>query len=62
MRNPDAVDLETRDGAFMSPVLPIAGFAVIEAPDLAEATEKVSPRSRRRCARCGESGPLEYLC
>ncbi|MDB5424986.1 MAG: transcription initiation protein [Phenylobacterium sp.] len=42
VRNPDAAGLETREGAFMSSALPIAGFAVIEAADLAEAIEKVS--------------------
>ncbi|MBV8888528.1 MAG: transcription initiation protein [Alphaproteobacteria bacterium] len=42
VRNPDAAHLETRDGPFMSSALPIAGFAVIEAADLAEAIEKVS--------------------
>lgn len=42
VRNPDAAGLETRDGPFMSSALPIAGFAVIEAADLAEAVQKVS--------------------
>lgn len=42
VRNPEARALETRDGPFMSSVLPIAGFAIIEAADLAEAIEKVS--------------------
>jgi hypothetical protein len=42
VRNPDAAHLETRDGPFMSSALPIAGFAVIEAADLADAIEKVS--------------------
>lgn len=42
VRNPDAAQLETRDGPFMSSALPIAGFAVIEAANLAEAIEKVS--------------------
>jgi hypothetical protein len=42
VRNPDAAGLETREGPFMSSALPIAGFAVIEAADLAEAIEKVS--------------------
>lgn len=42
VRNPDAANLETVDGPFMSSALPIAGFAVIEAADLAEAIEKVS--------------------
>jgi len=40
-RNPDSAHLETLDGPFMSSALPIAGFAVIEATDLAEAIEKV---------------------
>lgn len=42
VRNPDAAGLETRDGPFMSSALPVAGFAVIEAANLAEAVEKVS--------------------
>ena len=42
VRNPDAARLETRNGPFMSSALPIAGFALIEAADLAEAIEKVS--------------------
>lgn len=42
VRNPEAAHLETREGPFMSSALPIAGFAVIEAADLAEAIEKVS--------------------
>jgi hypothetical protein len=42
VRNPDAAGLETRDGPFMSSALPIAGFAVIEAADLAEAISKVA--------------------
>jgi hypothetical protein len=42
VRNPDAARLETLEGPFMSSALPIAGFAVIEAADLAEAIQKVS--------------------
>lgn len=42
VRNPDASRVETRNGPFMSSALPIAGFAVIEAADLADAIEKVS--------------------
>jgi hypothetical protein len=42
VRNPDGGHLETLDGPFMSSLLPVAGFAVIEAADLAEAIEKVS--------------------
>lgn len=42
VRNPDAAGLERRDGPFMSSALPVAGFAVIEAANLAGAVEKVS--------------------
>jgi hypothetical protein len=42
VRNPDGAGLETRDGPFLASDLPIAGFAVIEAADLAEAVQKVS--------------------
>lgn len=47
VRNPDATGVETREGAFMTSDLPIAGFAVIDAADLAEAIQKVS---RSPCA------------
>ena len=42
VRNPDACGVETTDGPFMASSLPVAGFAVIEAADLAEAVEMVS--------------------
>ena len=42
VRNPEAAQLKTLSGPFMSSALPIAGFAVIEAADMAEAVEKVS--------------------
>jgi hypothetical protein len=42
VRNPDGAQLETTEGPFMLSPMPIAGFAVIEAVDLAEAIEKVS--------------------
>ncbi len=42
VRNAESVKVETTEGAFMSSPLPIAGFAVIEANDLAEAVEIVS--------------------
>jgi hypothetical protein len=42
VRNTEFVKVETIEGAFMSSPLPIAGFAVIEANDLAEAVEIVS--------------------
>ena len=42
VRNPDARGIETQNGAFLSASLPIAGFAVIDAADLAEAIELVA--------------------
>ena len=47
VRNHDAAGMVTRDGPFMSSALPVAGFAVIEAPSLAEAAEIAS---RAPCA------------
>lgn len=47
VRNPDAAGVQTIETAFMSSPLPIAGFAVIEAADLAEAVELAS---RSPCA------------
>ena len=42
VRNPDAKGIQTEPAAFMSSPLPIAGFAIIEAADIAEAIEMVS--------------------
>lgn len=42
VRNPEARGVETHDGPFMSSSLPVAGFSIIEAIDLADAIEKVS--------------------
>ncbi len=47
VRNPAAAGVETADGPFMTSSLPVAGFAIIEAADLAEAIEMVS---RTPCA------------
>lgn len=47
VRNPDAAGVETADGAFMTASLPVAGFAIIEADDLAQAIDMVS---RAPCA------------
>jgi hypothetical protein len=47
VRNPDATQVETTDGPFMTSSLPVAGFGIIEAADLAEAIEMVS---RTPCA------------
>jgi hypothetical protein len=42
VRNPGGARVETTAGPFMTAALPVAGFAVIEAADLAEAIEMVS--------------------
>jgi len=42
VRNPDASGIKTIEGSFLSSSLPVAGFALIEATDLAEAIELVS--------------------
>lgn len=42
VRNPDATGVQTESAAFMSSTLPVAGFAVIEAANLAEAIKLVS--------------------
>ena len=42
VRNSDAKGVQTQSMPFMSSALPIAGFAVIEATDLAEAIDMVS--------------------
>ena len=42
VRNPDASNIDTRTGPFMSSPLPVAGFAIIEAATLAEAVELVA--------------------
>ncbi|HWA91034.1 MAG TPA: YciI family protein [Rhizomicrobium sp.] len=47
VRNPDAAGVLTQNTAFMSSPLPVAGFAIIEAADLAEAIAMVA---RTPCA------------
>jgi hypothetical protein len=42
VRNTDAKGVQTQNAAFMSSPLPIAGFAVVEAVDIAEAIRLVS--------------------
>lgn len=42
VRNPDAEQVETAEGPFMTSSLPVAGFAIIEAADLDEAIDMVS--------------------
>jgi hypothetical protein len=47
VRNPDAAQVETKTGPFMASSLPVAGFAIIEAATIDEATKMVS---RSPCA------------
>lgn len=47
VRNPDGAQVETANGPFMRSSLPVAGFAIVEAADLAEAIDMVS---RTPCA------------
>lgn len=47
VRNPDDRGTDTKEGPFLSSDLPLAGFALIEAANLAEAIELVS---RSPCA------------
>lgn len=42
VRNADGAGVETTDGPFSSALLPVAGFAVLEAADLAAAIELAS--------------------
>lgn len=42
VRNPDATGIQTKNAAFMSSPLPVAGFAIIEAADLTEAVNLVA--------------------
>ena len=47
VRNSDAAQVETANGPFMRSSLPVAGFAIVEAADLAEAIDMIS---RTPCA------------
>ena len=47
VRNPNAAQVETTNGPFMTSALPVAGFAIVEAANLAEAIVMVS---RTPCA------------
>jgi len=42
VRNHEAARVQTTDGPYMASQLPVAGFAVIEAPTMAEAVKMVS--------------------
>ena len=47
VRNPNAAQVETTNGPFMTSSLPVAGFTIIEAASLADAIDMVS---RTPCA------------
>jgi hypothetical protein len=47
VRNPDAAQVDTTNGPFMTSSLPVAGFAIIDAASLSEAIDMVS---RTPCA------------
>ena len=42
VRNPDATRVQTTRGAYMSSALPVAGFAIIDAPTIEAAIEMVA--------------------
>ncbi len=42
VRNHEAQDVQTEEGSYMTSQLPVAGFAVIEAPTMEEAIKMVS--------------------
>jgi hypothetical protein len=42
VRNPDGAGVQTTPGAYLTSALPVAGFAIIEAPDLDAAVAMVA--------------------
>ena len=59
VRNHDAAGVHTQEGPFMTASLPVAGFALIEAADLAEAIEIASKAPCAVCHGVVEVWPLE---
>lgn len=59
IRNPDAAGVETVQGSFMSSPLPVAGFAIIEAADIAEAISMVAQAPCAAAHGIVEVWPLE---
>jgi hypothetical protein len=59
VRNPEALQVKTSSGPFMSSALPVAGFAVIEAANLAEAVDMVSQTPCAVAPGVVEVWPLE---
>lgn len=62
VRNHEAKGVRTQDGPYMTSPLPIAGFAVIEAPTLEEAIEMVSQTPCAVAYGVVEVWPLEQPC
>jgi hypothetical protein len=60
VRNPLAAGVKTENAAFMSSALPVAGFALIEAADLAEAIRIVSQTPCAVAHGVVEVWPLEH--
>ena len=61
VRNPLAAGVKTENSAFMSSALPVAGFALIEAADLAEAIRIVSKTPCAVANASWKSGPWNRL-
>ncbi len=61
VRNPSATGVKTESSAFMSSALPVAGFALIEVADLAEAITIVSQTPCAIAHGVVEVWPLEQL-
>ena len=61
VRNPDAKGVQTDSKSFMTSPLPVAGFAVIEAADLAEAVDMVAQSPCAVAHGVVEVWPLEKL-
>jgi hypothetical protein len=61
VRNPDASKIETKNGPFMTSSLPVAGFSVIEAANLAEAVTIASKTPGAVAHGVVEVWPLKAL-
>ena len=61
VRNPEGGGVETAEGPYLSSGLPVAGFAIIEAADLAEAIDLVSKAPCAVCHGVIEVWPLETI-
>lgn len=61
VRNRDAMKIETINGPYMSSALPLAGFAIIEAANLAEAIQLVAKSPCAVAQGVVEVWPLERM-